>query len=180
MNIWAYCTLSAHLAVKEATGVEPVTSLPVTADDFNSKQLEGRDLIYFRLHGDPRFLMTWFGEDIHKNHRPAIRHDQILSADLGGAIVVVANCYGEGHPMTEALYDAGASVVIAGGGENYAASNRVIGADLLVRVIITALKAGRSINTALRLAKIRLSATAFRSADRDALAFNIIDKEIMS
>lgn len=185
MKIFAYCTEVAGMSVAKATGVYPLTSPPLTATTLDSKMLEGYDLLYFRLHafkGGER----WYGESLEVaslpkavrgvalKRWPALDRLHFVMADLGGAIVVLANCYGASSPLVQAMYKAGASVVIAGSGPNYAAGNRVMGADLLVQQVIRGLQAGKNIKKALRWARMRLLLTAWRKPDRDALGFRII------
>jgi hypothetical protein len=103
--------------------------------------------------------------------------EHINQADLDGAVVVVANCFGHTDPMVGALYDAGASSVIAGPGPNYAFGDGFVGGtDKLVRGIIKAMEAGKGVPSALQYAKRRLLLTAWRRADRDALQFEIMKR----
>ena len=185
MRVFAYCTEVAGKSVAKATGVRPLTSPPLTVTTLNSEALEGHDLLYFRLHafkgGD-----RWYGESFETAKLPeAIRGTMIeqwpaldrlhfIEANLGGAVVVLANCYGVSSPLVRDIHEAGASTVIAGPGSNYAAGNRIMGTDLLVQQIIRGLKAGKSIKKALQRAKMRLLLTAWRKPDRDALGFKII------
>jgi len=175
MHVFAYCTALAHTAVRAATGVEPITSPPMIAGNFSPEWLEGYDLLYFRLHSlRNRGVRGWFGED-RNGLQFALSETQVLVADLGGAVVIVANCYGgDGDPMIAALYKAGASAVIAGKGPNVAAARRVVGTDMLVRWVIRGLEWRMSLGGALQLAKTRLLATAWRGSDRDARQFEII------
>ena len=109
MRVFAYCTEIAQASVAAATGVLPVTSPPVTALEFDRGLLEGHDLLYFRLH---RLLdrKGWWGEGRHGGMLFALARAQVQRADLGGAIVVVANCHGaDDDPMVEALHEAGAA-----------------------------------------------------------------------
>ena len=177
MRIFAYCTLLARDAVRAATGVEPLTSPPMVAANFSPDWLEGHDLLYFRLHSlRNRGVKGWYGEDEHGLHF-ALAEAEILAADVGGAVVVVANCYGgDGDPMITALYRAGAAAVIAGGGVNVAAANRVVGTDLLVQWIIRGLQWEMTLERALKVAKVRLSLTAWRESDRDARQFGIVER----
>lgn len=172
MRVFAYCTRSAADAVRAATGVEPLTSPPVVAARFASRWLEGQDVLYFRLHGIPGYL-GWYGDD----GQLALTEGLIEKAHLGGAAVVVANCYsGDDDPMIGALYRAGAGIVVAGAGENIAAGNRVVGADLLMQWIRRGLRAGLQMRAALRIARARLAWTGWRQSDRDARAFRVIER----
>jgi len=187
MNIFAYCTLPARDAVHKATGVEPITSPPMVAHEFDPKELQDRDLIYIRLHGFEDIGDTWFGEDLRGPRLPAslraaaikpwpaLTREHLNGIDLGGAAVVLANCHGATSPMVPALYRAGAQAVVAGPGPNLAAGDQVVGTDTLVRWIILAVRCGLSIRRAVRVAKIRLATTAWRVSDRDALGFKIME-----
>jgi hypothetical protein len=177
MNVFAYCTLVAADTVARATGVTPFTSPPWDAETFRPAWLAGRDLIYFRLHGLPGAYPVWFGEGADGNLTPAFCRPNLGVADLGGATVVIANCYSTHGPLLQAFYDAGAGAVIAAPGENYAAGNVVLGADLLAKWVILGLRLGLSVERALQLAKTRLILTAWRISDRDALGFRIISRE---
>jgi len=179
VNVFAYCVVSACNSVRRATGVTPITSPPVTVETFQPSWMEGYDLLYFRLHGIPGGDL-WFGEDQDGRISPALTRGQIAQADLTGAIVVVANCYGAETEMAREFYRSRASIVIAGYGKNYAASNRVLGTDLMVRWIIRVLKLGLSARRALTVAKARLVTTAWRASDRDALGFHVLDKEMIT
>jgi len=181
VRIFAYCTEAAREAVAAATGVEPVASPPTMASQFDVQWLEGYDLIYFRLHrilGRP----GWYGEASRTNmavrgtmYPLALTRVQVNFADLGGAVVVVGNCFSaNGDPMVRALYGAGARLVIAGPGENVAAGNRVVGTDLLVKWLIRGMEWGMRAQRALEVARARLALTAWRGADRDAMAFAIV------
>jgi len=174
MRIFAYCTESARKAVAQATGVEPLTSPPVLANEFDPHWLSGHDLIYFRLHGIPSMSDIWLND----GRRAALYKATVARARLDGAVVVVANCYGmEQGDFLQAFYRAGAGAVITGPGENMAAANRVVGTDLLVKWLLFGLKAGLPLGYAVAGAKARLVATAFRASDRDALAFRIVQNE---
>lgn len=177
MDIWAYCTAPAREAVTKATGVEPVVSPPMTASEFDVRWLEGHDVLYFRLHGMVD-QTVWYGEGSRGGLYVALTINQLREPRLGGALVVVANCYAAKSPMIAELYRAGASAVIAGEGPNFAAGRRVIGADKLAREVIAGLRGGRSIERALRVARMKLLATAWRGADRDALGFRVIERSV--
>jgi len=169
MRVFAYCTTSARRAVSAATGVSPLSSPPALAATFEPLWLEGHDLLYFRLHGKPG-ANAWYNDA----GSAALTEDQVLAADLGGAVVVVANCYGDGGPMVRALYAAGATAVIAG--PNYAAVRRVVGADLLVRWVILGLRMGLGVDRALSLAQMRLKMSSWRPSDRDAAQFVVLGR----
>jgi len=176
VRVFAYCTKQARGAVAAATGVEPVTSPPITARTFNPQWLEERDFLYFRLHG-ALGRVGWFNDA----GELALTRIQVDVVDLRGVVVVVGNCYGADDPMIEAFYRAGARAVIAGAGLNVAAGNRVVGVDLLVKWLIRGMMMWgwgcTGMRRALALAKVRLALTGWRTSDRDARAFNIIKKK---
>lgn len=174
MRVFAYCVESARKAVQQATGVKPLTSPPLTAGQFNVRWLSGYDLLYFRLHGLSVMPDIWLNDE----RQAALYKATVARASLGGAIVVVANCFGaQQRGFMQAFYQAGASAVIAGPGENVAAANRVVGTDLLVKWLISGIKVGLPLGYALLGAKTRLATTMFRASDRDAMAFRIIENE---
>lgn len=175
MRIFAYCTLPSKNAVREATGIEPYTSPPLTVQLFDPIHLMA-DVIYIRLHGLPLIPTRWFGEDDDHNLIAALGQEHIRQVRLPSSVVILANCYGADSPMIKDFYDSGASAVIAGHGLNYAARNQVVGADKLAREVIEHLKRGDHIEQALGRAKMSLRLTAFRFSDRDALEFKIMEK----
>jgi hypothetical protein len=176
MRIWAYCTAPAARSVAEATGVTPVTSPPATASNITSAALEGHDLLYFRLHGMNADVAAWFGESETGSIVPALEPCHVRGADLGGAAVVVANCFGFETLHRWPFYQSGASAVIAGPGPNYAARNRVVGADKLVRGLIAGLREGQTVERALAIARRALLFTCWRATDRDARQFEILTR----
>lgn len=176
MRVLAYCTAPAARSVEEATGVIPMTSPPLNARLVNGADFEGYDLLYFRLHGVRENVTTWFGESEQGVIEPALNPHQLRGVDLGGAIVVVANCYGYDTLHRWPFYQVGASAVIAGPGPNYAARNKVVGADKLVRELIQGLERGLSVERALAGAKRALLFTSWRATDRDARQFEIIER----
>lgn len=176
MRVFAYCTEEARVAVARATGVQPLTSPPLTAIDFRPEWLEGYDVLYFRLHGK-QGQVGWYG-DGQAGQPVALLSVHILSAHLAGCVAIVANCFGaDNDPMVDALYRAGAEAVIAGPGKNKALGRKVVGPDLLVQWVICALRAGWTVPVALSVAKARLALTAFRESDADALGFKIVRKK---
>lgn len=170
VRIFAYCTEAAAEAVGDATGTIPFTSPPWTDRQIRPEMLEGQDLIYIRLHGRPG-LSVWVGQGRGARLVAAFSRANLEGVDLGGAVVVLANCYGAESPMMDDLLEAGASAVIAGYGPNYAAANAVIGADLLVRALIRGLARGWPIRRAFRWARLRLLLGGWHKANRDAYQF---------
>ena len=103
---------------------------------------------------------------------------QIADAKIKGAICFVANCFGLGSKMVEALYQSGAAAVIAGPGKNYisrlARLGIIAGADRLGARLLAHLRAGLATDRALFAARDDVRVWArFSPADRDALEFQI-------
>lgn len=170
MKVAAFSTLSGAVTVYRATGVKPKTFPPETVKTFQSSWLEGFDFLYFHLHGFPK-QPFWYGD----RWNTAISDAQVRRARLDGAIVFAANCYGQGSRMVEALYRAGASVIVAGPGSNEGGKGgRLRGADRLGARFIVHLGAGETAYNALQRAKhdLRWWALLFH-AERDALEFQI-------
>lgn len=181
MKVFAYCIEPAVEAVRAATGVEPLTSPPWTAALLSSDALRGHDLLYFRLHGMPSAPLIWWGEGRSGGlvHALLARHlDELEPDGLGGATAVLANCYGAESPMVRELYQAGAAAVITGPGRNWALDSRVVGTDLLVSWVIRAMRRGVGPRRALQVARMRLAAGAWRRANRDAMGFKFMEREV--
>lgn len=175
MRVFAYCTAPARESVLKAIGVEPYTSPPWVVNTFDSAVLMGYDLLYFRLHQARILPNLWLGQKEDGGLIPALRVEQLEAVRLNSPIVLIANCYGVEGPFVPAFYRAGARAVIAAPGPNFAASNAVIGTDLLAKWLIRGLRLGLSVERALTMAKARLVATAWRGSDRDALQFKIME-----
>ena len=129
MKIFAYFAKSFEKVTWKSAGVKPLTSPPLRAETFDATQLEGAQLLYFDLHGQPG-APFWMGDD----EIIALRAEQIARLDLRGAVVFALSCYlaDAGSPMMDAFLDAGARYVIGGDGENYASSSSAdYGAALL-------------------------------------------------
>lgn len=174
MDVWAYCTAKNAASVQAAVGVEPLTSPPCTQETLDNATMEGNDLLYFRLHGLKSLPSMWFGETEKGGLVPAFARENLKGIDLGGAVVILANCYGNSSPLVRSLLLSGASAVIAGPGKNYAAKGgRVVGTDTLAKWIRLGLGSGLGLKAALGLAKSRLLLTSWRAVDRDALEFRL-------
>jgi len=182
MNAFAYCDASFERSVLRAAGVVPLLSPPCVADTFDPALLAGRDLIYFKLHGLPGEIY-WYGD----GWLTALRLDQIQAADLTGAVVFVANCFGltdAGEPdvMVQALLDAGARAVVAGAGENWGALRGVTGPDLLGQWMRRGMRLRFTPVLALRVARMRVRVRLRRrnlswderKALEDALEFRLL------
>jgi hypothetical protein len=165
MLVFAYCAESLRSVVERAAGVQPVTCPPVTLDSFKPEWLERKSLLYFNLDGAPD-EPYWYGD----GWETALSVGKVNQADLGGAIVFVANCYLPESPFLATLLKAGASFVVGGSGTNYARKSRVGGADLLGMWFRRCLMRGFSPERALKIAKWRVRLTRDKAA-RDAAEF---------
>ncbi len=153
MRVFAYCCAEFEEATRKAAGVIPLLSPPTTAALFDSRWLEGYDLLYFDLHGEPGLDYWRDGEGI-----PALYAFQIEQANLDGAVVFALNCYlaDDDSPMMDALLDAGASYVIGGDGRNYGAAHSPRWAGLLGLWVRRLMQVGLPPLRALGLAKQRV------------------------
>lgn len=137
--------------------MEPKTCPPLDYLSFNPRWLEGRDFIYFDLHGLPNtdfwFEMTTI--DGVPMQIKAITANLVRSARLDGAVVFATNCHlaDENSQMLDALLDAGAKYVIAGEGKNWASTRRPTGAAELGRLVRVGMERGGSPLNALGSAK---------------------------
>ena len=143
-----------------------MTCPPMVAKKFDPTWLEGHQLLYFDLHGrlnNP----WWWGDEGHT----ALTVKEIKAADLSGAVVFAVNCYlaDEQSPMMDALLDAGAKLVIGGGGQNWAGAKRVQDAALLGKTFRRLYLRGVPALWSLQLAKTWLRLAALLRRDRNAL-----------
>ena len=146
MRVFAYCCASFAESTGRAAGVRPLTSPPVDALAFDPRWLEGYDLLWFDLHGQPG-LEWWLGD----GGVVALTAKQVRGGgrgvggggarpatpgrggDRGGALVFAVNCHlaDAGSPMLDALLAAGAGYVIGGEGINWGGQRLLFGAGLL-------------------------------------------------
>ncbi|MBN1315458.1 MAG: hypothetical protein JXA42_08320 [Anaerolineales bacterium] len=126
MKTIALCAQSYLKSVRRAAGVEPITFPPLTIDTFAPSQLENIDLLYLKFHGLPQQPYLYAGRYI-----TAISAEQLAAANLNRTVVFGAVCHLPQTPIIQALFQAGARVVVAGDGVNYGSSSRLYGADLL-------------------------------------------------
>ena len=177
MKVFAYCAMSFAESTRRAAGVMPTCCPPVSAANFDPAWLEGRDLLYFDLHGWPGEAV-WAGDLM----MPALTARQILEADLDGALVFASNCYlaEDDSPMLDALLEAGASMVVGGDGLNYGGHRVVFGAPLLGQWFRRLVRLGLPPLLALAWAKqrVRLDLRGeHAAAAQDALAFRAYVKK---
>lgn len=191
MRTFAYCAHSFKKSVRQAAGVSPLLSPPVTLDAFEPHWLLGYDFLYFKLHGLPG-QEYWYGD----KWTTALSADVIRQVDLTGTIVFVANCHlyedepgKQGKklasknfpgPMLTALLAAGARYVVGGPGENYAKREKVYGADLLGMSFRLLCQLGISPKRAFTIARTHIRVKPHKDlATRDSLDFRIFDNSIL-
>ena len=167
MRVKAFCAQSFRLSVHKAAGVPPITSPPVDLPSFRSSILAPCNLLYLKLHGLPH-QGFWYGD----NWVTACSRYQVAKCHLQGAVVFAANCFLPESPMLAALFEAGASAVIAGSGPNYGGRTTLLSADIIGAGFRRGLSAGLSPGAALNLAKAALIVMPGRGK-RDALAFKV-------
>ncbi len=171
MKIISVSTATGAEATQRASGVMPYSFPPLDINKFDSKWLEGADVLYIHLHGMPD-QPYWYGDRMET----ALSAEQMKGANLKGVVVFVANCFGAGSRMVDALLEAGCSAVIAGPGTNYTVEDQVRGADKLGAEFIKAYSQdlNRDVGRALTLAKDRIRLLSLVSPwERDALEFKI-------
>lgn len=175
MLVTSLCTKRTRGAVKEALGVDPLTSPPLEANILDYSLFEGHDVWYIRLHGHAQIKDVWYGEEVPGAWVPALSSEDIRSMDLTKTLVIAGTCYGLESDFPPSFMAAGAKGFIGGYGFNYASTEeRVIGPDRLAAWTIRALKMGASVPLAFWLAKAVTLFSAWRGADRDALGFQLI------
>ncbi len=149
MKSFCFAAKSFEKSAAAMAGVKPLTSPPITFRSFDPQLLEGYDLLFFKLHGLAR-QPYWYGDGFIS----ACSADQLRTAELSGALVFAANCFGGAEsPMVKALLEAGAAAVITGEGLNYAGTNRLDGADVIGLAWRWLMKAGFTAEAALKLGK---------------------------
>lgn len=170
---------------------------PRTMDAVGARELEGYDVLVFKLHGLPG-QGFWYGDGLVT----ALSAETVRAADLSGVVAFVGNCFGlresitdgeiqDGEAsllaqgvMVEALLEAGCVAVVAGAGKNYAGKGkRAVGADLLGKWFLWGLRAGFGPERALGVAKRRVWVGKGRKgmagkAARDALGFRMVEHNI--
>jgi hypothetical protein len=190
MRTFAYTTPSQRWAVTRAAGVDPLTSPPITTDDFSTRLLTHHDLLYFSLHGLPN-QPTWYGD----HNTPALSTHAFTGPDgepldLSRAIVFVATCYFTDSPFLPAILACRPRALIAGTGPNYARGETLTGAHLLGYYLRQALDLHLPPAFALATAKRRITLLNTRlhlhidhhnarlqediQANIDALAFEVL------
>jgi len=157
----------------------------MTLDTFNPALLEGRDLLYFALHGLPD-QPFWYGDD----YLTAISAQAFDGLSLRKTVVFVACCHFTDSPFLPALQACSPRALIAGSGENFARTKTLVGPHLLGYYLRRTLAAGLPPRLALATAKYRLQVTNNRlkshakhqdtrltediAANTDALHFEVL------
>ena len=158
-----------------------LTSPPLFAADVTPAMLEGYDVIYVDLHGQPQSVYLYSGADGPGEQWAALSAKTVCKADLTGTVVIATTCYLPQTHFVEAFLDAGAKTVIGGDGQNWGTRRRLSGAQLLARRIIAELREGDTPMKALKTAKRKLRKSPWRLLDwagtRDALEFQIYTRE---
>ena len=177
MRTVALCALRYRESVRKAAGVEPITFPPAAFATFDPSSVGPCDLLYIKLHGieGQPYL---YGNGM----LTALGAEQVAAMDLRGAVVFAAVCFLPQAPVLDALFEAGARLVITGDGRNYGGRERMAGADLLGQAVRLAMQAGLPAGAGLALGKARLRLTKARTirerlARDDALAFRAIDRQ---
>ena len=158
MNILAYTALTLRPATEQALrgAGEMITCPPFVENTLPFLTFMHRDLIVLNLHGLPDHPV-WYGDGL----RRAMTADGLRGFQLDSAGVFAYNCFlGDAkHPMMSALFDAGASWVVAGAGKNWGGETDVQGADVLLRWFLRSFRQQRNPDSALEYAKIATALT---------------------
>lgn len=153
------------------------SSPPVTADDFDSRWLANRRLLYFNLHGLAD-ESGWYGhgptdESDEEAELPRVLHPDLLAAeDLDAPVVFAEVSYAarlDGKTTLDSLalrfLSEGAAAFVGPTGASYGAADRpVVGASLLARQFFRFVRAGHAVGIALGLARREVAATAMEEA----------------
>lgn len=157
MRILALAAREFRWGTALAAGAWPRAFPPGRVDTFDPAVLEGHDLIYVCLHG-LRGQPYLYGD----RFETAISADQIRAARLGGAVVYMAGCFGDG-PVADAFLDAGALAVVGDRDTTWAGTHWPLGSNRLGRLFVRSMRLGMSPYNAFSYAR-----DAFRATSRDA------------
>ena len=133
---FVYCAHAWQQATAMITWRIPITSPPVTAENFDPAWMEGKRLLIFKLHGYPNDP-NWYGLDQADQKPIALTPDLVRSADLRGAIVVAIVC--RGASMQDAFFTAGARAFFGSTGEVRGREARPGEADLFAYQLLRSL-----------------------------------------
>lgn len=163
MNVLALAAREFRIGTAFAAGAWPVSFPPGRMDTFDPAILTGRDLIYVCLHG-LRGQPYLYGDKFET----ALSAEQIRSVDVGGAVVYLAGCFGEG-PIADAFLEAGASAVVGDRDQTWAGAYWPMGSNRLGRLFVRGIRQGGDADAAYRFARARFSATSTDVRDRAIL-----------
>lgn len=180
MRILAYTAkayLRATLGVVGANA-DVLVSPPLRAADVRPFWLQGYDLIYLDLHGQPGSARLWSGEG---EEVAALDLRTVVEAELEGAVVFATSCFLPQTRFVKAFLEAGAVAVVGGRGRNWGTRRRVSGAQKLAQRFIRRLEGGQDARAALRGAKGELRRSIGNLLGdrgvRDALGFRVWERD---
>ena len=139
---FVYCAQAWQRAAALTALRIPITSPPITIATFDPTWMEGKRLLYFKLHGYPD-QPDWYGLDQHGYKMSALSPDLVRQADLSGAIVVAAVCYGAGSDMQKAFFEAGVCAFFGSFKEVRGREDRPGEVDLLTKYLLSILSRGQ-------------------------------------
>lgn len=134
----------------------------------HASDMQGHSLIYVCLHSvaDQPYL---YGGD----WSTALTADDIAQANLGGAIVYLAGCFGIG-PIAVAFIDAGAAAVVGDRDSTWAGFIRPTGSNEVGRLFVRGLRRGWTVGQSYDSALARFRAAHLNSARHEALADTVV------
>lgn len=163
MNVLALAAREFQIGTAFAAGVWPVAFPLRGGGAFDVRMLEGRDLIYVCLHG-LRNQPYLYGD----RFETAISSEQIRTANLGGAVVYMAGCFGDG-PVADAFLEAGASAIVGDSDTTWAGTWLPLGSNRLGRLFVRGMRSGGDADYAYRFARERFGETSTDVRDRAIL-----------
>ena len=176
MKTFAYCDQRYERATREASGVTPFTSPPITAEDFVpicGDALRRASLVYFNLHavpGNPFWLNT--------AGQMALDAAAVRTFDWTSKIVFMVNCYAGGG-MLDVLKAMNPAAIVGGEGENLGGVASLAGADLLGLWFRRSVSIGMAPRRALQMAQTRLRVGIQTNSVKDALEFEVLYEGIV-
>lgn len=159
MNVLALAAREFQVGTAFAAGVWPVAFPPRGGGEFDVHLLECRDLIYVCLHGlagQPYLYGDRF--------ETAISADQIRGLNLGGAVVYMAGCFGDG-PVADAFLEAGSSAIVGDRDTTWAGTWLPLGSNRLGRLFVRGMRQGGSADDAYRFAREHFATTSVDPRD---------------
>lgn len=148
-----YCSQAWQRGAALITLRIPITSPPITAENFRPSWMERKRILIFKLHGYPD-RPDWYGMAKEGWKVTALTPDLVRSADLTGAIVIALVCHGAGGEMEQAFFDAGARAFVGSRMEVRARETEPGEADVLAKHLLRILAKGQqNLHEALARAK---------------------------